>query len=75
VIHPNESKCLITALNLEKLKPQKLRDFQTKSAHFVWIELKDPGQIPLSSPLFDLPIISESDIFRGGYRLKYPFMT
>jgi hypothetical protein len=67
VIHPNESKCLITALNLEKLKPQKLRDFQTKSAHFVWIELKDPGQIPLSSPPFDLHSISELDIVRDGY--------
>jgi hypothetical protein len=56
---------VIPALNLEKMKPQKLRDFQTQSAHFVWIELKDPGQIPLLSPPFDLPSISEFDIFRG----------
>ncbi len=54
-------------LNGGKFETVKMRDLQTKSSHFVWIELKDPGQIPLSSPPFDLPIISEFDIFRGGY--------
>jgi hypothetical protein len=35
VIHPNDSKCAIPALNLEKLKPQKMLDLQTKSSHFI----------------------------------------
>jgi hypothetical protein len=32
VIHPNDSKCLIAALNLEKNDPLKMLDLQNKSA-------------------------------------------
>jgi hypothetical protein len=34
VLHPKDSKCLIAALNQEKLMPQKMLDLQTKSSHF-----------------------------------------
>lgn len=47
-----------------KNEDQNLRDFQTKSSHFAWIELKDSGQTPLSNQPFDVPYISEFDIQR-----------
>jgi len=43
---------LDSCLNGGKIEVQNLRDFQTKSAHFAWIELKDSGQTPPSNPHF-----------------------
>jgi hypothetical protein len=34
VIHPNDSKCAITALNPAKNEALKMLDLQNKSAHF-----------------------------------------
>jgi hypothetical protein len=32
MIHPNDSKCAITALNIAKIKAPKMLDLQTKSS-------------------------------------------
>ena len=45
-----------------KNEVQNLRDLQTKSSHFVLIELKDSGKSLFQTRLIDVPCISKFDI-------------
>jgi hypothetical protein len=61
VIHPNDSKCATSALNLANIKPQKCLIYKQYLHILSLIELKDSGQTPLSNHPLDVPYISEFD--------------